>query len=179
MIHSNRKKSHTSPLLLQITISALFFFHGAFLPPKSIADIQAPILKWQNAGCYTSWCETGWYSSPAVADLDHDGSLEIVVSAAIGSKTNTWIYEHNGQLRAGWPQLVGDSGYAYGVFNDNVALADIDGNGMVDIVVPSDVHYICAYDPGGLQLPANSIYGDEKIGSEDAVYSLQVISGLR
>ena len=45
--------------------------------------VQAPVLKWQYAGCYSSWCETGWYSSPAVADLDGDGATEIAVSAQL------------------------------------------------------------------------------------------------
>ena len=43
--------------------------------------IQAPVLKWQNGGCYSSWCETGWYSSPAVADLDGDGTMEVIGAA--------------------------------------------------------------------------------------------------
>ncbi|OGO16345.1 MAG: hypothetical protein A2Z14_03480 [Chloroflexi bacterium RBG_16_48_8] len=45
---------------------------------KASSPIQAPVLKWQNAGCYSSWCETGWYASPAVADLDDDGSSEVI-----------------------------------------------------------------------------------------------------
>ena len=48
---------------------------------RNPAGIALPALKWQNAGCYSSWCETGWYSSPAVADLDGDGSLEVIGSA--------------------------------------------------------------------------------------------------
>ena len=47
------------------------------LPPK----IQAPVLKWANAGCYSSWCEPGWYASPAVADLDGDGNPEVIGAA--------------------------------------------------------------------------------------------------
>jgi hypothetical protein len=43
--------------------------------------IQAAVLKWQRGGCYWSWCETGWYSSPAVADLDNDGTMEVIGSA--------------------------------------------------------------------------------------------------
>ncbi len=39
-------------------------------PTKTTSTIAAPVLKWANGGCYSSWCETGWYSSPAVADLD-------------------------------------------------------------------------------------------------------------
>ncbi len=43
--------------------------------------IAAPVLKWQRAGCYVSWCETGWYASPAVADLDKDGAPEVIGGA--------------------------------------------------------------------------------------------------
>jgi len=52
-------------------------------PPHtaSAQGIQPPQLKWQYGGCYSSWCETGWYSSPAVADLNGDGDLEIIASA--------------------------------------------------------------------------------------------------
>jgi len=216
--------------------------------------IQAPVLKWDEGGCYSSWCETGWYASPAVADLDgngsmeilagaytlfilngengnvinsidtpgsriwpgvvvadldddsdweivtaqgsgylnvldhtgnilwtrqpasnelrglsvfdldDDGTLEIIVTGAVYGKVNTWVYEHDGTLRAGWPQLNDDSGYAYGIFNDNAAIGDIDGDGIGEIVVPSDVHYICAYEPNGAQIPANAMYGGKGWG---------------
>ena len=48
---------------------------------RNQAGIPLPVLKWQHGGCYSSWCETGWYSSPAVADLDGDGSMEVIGSA--------------------------------------------------------------------------------------------------
>src|SRR3990172_4099956 len=44
------------------------------------AAISPPILKWQRGGCYSSWCETGWYSSPAVVDLEGDGSPEVIAA---------------------------------------------------------------------------------------------------
>lgn len=244
---------------LSVAVSAVALLFGSVLCGAVQADVQAPVLKWQRGGCYDSWCETGWYSSAvvadldgdgarevigaaytvfvidgstgvlidsldpvggrswpgvvvadvdadealeivtahgqgyvyvfnwdagtdslttawskrpstgelrglAVADLDGDGTLEIVVSAAIANRTNTWVYEHDGALRAGWPQLDNDSGYAAGVYNDNVALGDIDGDGAGEIVVPSDVHYICAYNPDGVQLQANALYGDKAWG---------------
>jgi hypothetical protein len=207
-----------------------------------------PVLKWQRGGCYSSWCETGWYSSPAlvdvngdgrddiiasayslwaldgatgaqiwsvpgpggrtwpgivVADIDKDGAkeivvaqsggyltvyrldktvkwqvrpttselrgllaadldgdnstLEVVVTAAIGSKTNTWVYNSNGTLRSGWPQMSSNDGYAWGVYNDNAAAANLDpSDAALELVVPSDVHYIIAYKPNGASLAANT-----------------------
>ena len=47
---------------------------------RAAPAFQAPVLKWQRGGC-TSWCEAGWYSSPAVADLDGDGQMEVVGAA--------------------------------------------------------------------------------------------------
>jgi hypothetical protein len=222
-----------------------------FAPAVSIG---APLLKWQNGGCYSSWCETGWYSSPAVADLDgdgrmevigaaytlfvlnggdgstkftvkaagsrvwpgvvvadlegdgapeiviaqgggyvsvfdqagnpvwsrqptpnelrglsvydldRDGKLEVIVTGAVYGQVNTWVYSWDGQLRTGWPQLSNDSGYAYGVFNSNAAVADLDGDGQGEMVVPSDVHYICAYRPDSDQIPAHAMYGGKSWG---------------
>ena len=181
------------------------------------ASVSAPVLKWQHGGCYASWCETGWYASAAVvdlngdgtmevvagaysifilngttgslikqidpeggriwpgiviadldgdndpeivtahgdgyvhvfdhlgvplwsrrpagnelrglsvSDLDHDGVMEVIVNAASYDSINTWVFAYDGTLRSGWPQLSSDSGYAYGVFNDNAAIADLDG----------------------------------------------------
>ena len=225
-----------------------------------------PILKWQLGGCYESWCETGWYSSPATADLDKDGQVEVVASAysifvldgssgelkwkmssghdrsepgapnvgrtwpgiviadidndgsveivtahddgwvsvynsqgyfepgwpqrpssnelrgllvsdldkdkklevivtgAVASKTNTWVFKHDGTLRPGWPQLIDDSGYAAGIYNANASAGNIDGDDANEIIVPSDVHYICAYEADGSQIPANDIYGNKGWG---------------
>lgn len=60
----------------------------------------------------------GWPQHPisgelrglSVHDLDEDGSLEIIVAGAVGSKVNTWVYEHDGTPRMGWPKLSDDNG---------------------------------------------------------------------
>jgi uncharacterized repeat protein (TIGR01451 family) len=213
--------------------------------------VQAPTLKWQQGGCYTSWCETGWYSSPAVADLDDDGmmevigaaytlfilngedgslewsvdppgsrvwpgivvadlegdgdleiviasgggnvavydhqgnvvpgwpqnpasnefrslavadlegdgNLEIVVGQARLDKVNVWVLEHTGGVRPGWPQLSGE-GSAAGLYNDNIGLGDLDGDGLFELVIPSDTITICAYEPDGSHLPTHEMYHD-------------------
>jgi hypothetical protein len=40
--------------------------------------VSAPVLTWQYGGCISGpYCQTGWYSSPAVADLDGDGQPDV------------------------------------------------------------------------------------------------------
>lgn len=226
-----------------------------YLPLVSSAKYTpTATFKWAYGGCYYSWCETGWYSSPAVlelngdgkneiiassyslwalngatgaliwragntnnrtwpgvvvADLDKDGqseiviaqsggyvsayrpdgslkwqkqpsggagefrgllvsdldgnnsSLEVVVTRAYGSARNTWVLDASGNTRSGWPQLPLDennaNGYGWGVYNANPAAANISGDARLELVVPSDVHYINAYEPDGSVLPANAV----------------------
>ena len=239
---------------------------GMNQPVMAEVSFGAPILKWQLGGCYNSWCETGWYSSPAaadldgdgqveviasaysifvlngstgnlewkmssghdrsepeadnvgrtwpgivIADIDHDGTneiatahsggwvsvynsqgtfepgwpqqptgnelrgllvsdldgddlLEVIVTGAIGSQINVWVFEPDGSLRPGWPQLSNNSGYAWGVYNANASAGDLDGDTMGELVVPSDVHYICAYEADGTQIPAHPMYGTKGWG---------------
>ena len=42
------------------------------------AQIGAPVQSWAYGGCSVSSCQTGWYSGPAVADIDADGALDVV-----------------------------------------------------------------------------------------------------
>ncbi|TLN18721.1 VCBS repeat-containing protein, partial [bacterium] len=224
-----------------------------YLPLISRAS-PAPtaVLKWAYGGCYSSWCETGWYSSPATLDLDADGideivasayslwaldgptgallwragdtsrrtwlgvvvadldldgqseiviaqddayvsayrpdgnlkwqkqpsgtagefrgllvadldgnggPLEVIVTRAYGSARNTWVLDANGNTRSGWPQLPNEentSGYAWGVYSANAAAADISGDARLELIVPSDMHYINAFEPDGSPLPAST-----------------------
>lgn len=234
--------------------------------------VSAPVLKWQHGGCFATWCPTGWYSSPAIVDLDGDGASEVVgaaysivalegatgalrwrvasgydrsspgasdrgrtfpsvvvadvdgdgqleiatahsggwvsvydregyfepgwpqrpttyelrgikvydvdgdgtaeilVTAAITNKTNSWMLEHTGAVRAGWPQNATLTGYGWGVYNDAAAIGELDGDAAAEIVIPSDVHYLAAYEPNGSQIAASSIYGVGKKWSEVGVW---------
>lgn len=255
-----------------ISLLALTLLTGGALAPQptqaSLAALNSPIInpspKWQYKGCFSSWCQTGWYASPAVADLngdgqpeviwpgysiyavdgatgnpvwsvrsghdrsytgtndvgrtwpaivvadidgdgttevvtahsggwvgvydasgafkpgwpkqpftseirslavddlDGDGNMEIVVARASGGSYNQWtVLEPDGSTRAGWPRLdPSQPGYGWGAYNENVGVGDIDGNGKLEIVGPSDVHYISAFNHDGSQILTNARYNN-------------------
>ncbi len=230
------------------------------LPANAVA---APTLKWAYGGCFSSWCQTGWYSSPAVADIngdgkqevlwgsydltavsgvdgklvwrasngnrvwpgvaiadltgdgsteiivgrsggqltvysgsggvlwtatafsdggeirslavediDRDGRLEIIVGkAGAGATKQINVIRADGTVKPGWPaRRDGEAGYGWGMYNQNVAVADLMGDGRKEIIGPTDTHYITALDSDGNQLPANAIYGSGKVWSQVGVH---------
>lgn len=234
----------------------------AFAHPEGV--ISAPVLKWQQGGCQTTWCRTGWYASPAVADLDNDGAAEVIwtdyrivavngedgsdqwvvnnpgggrgwASVVVGdvdnngaleivaahgngylsvlqangtplsgfpkqSQTNElrslavsdvddnddleilvcatrsndqwFLYDHDGVVRSGWPVHSPDSdsnGYAAGCYNENVGLADLDGDGRAEMIGPNDTHYVVGYNDDATPLRANGMYG--QVGGQNKVWA--------
>jgi uncharacterized repeat protein (TIGR01451 family) len=102
-----------------------FWIAGALLLPSFQPQlaISAPVLKWQRAGCYSSWCETGWYSSPAVIDLDKDGDVEI-----IGGLYSLFMLDGATGTQIKRVELSGSR-----VWSD-VAVADVDNNGDLEVI---------------------------------------------
>ena len=45
------------------------------------------------------------------------------------------------------------------MYNQNLAIADLNGDGQSEIYAPTDTHYITALHPNGDQLSASSVYG--------------------
>ena len=109
-----------------------------------VTVIQEPVLKWENAGCHSSWCETGWYSSPAVADLDGDGAPEVIASAysvvvlsgATGALQWRVASGHDrtepqaDNVGRTWPGIV---------------VADVDGDGQLEIVTAHSGGWVSVY----------------------------------
>ena len=227
----------------------------------AFAAVSAPVLKWQRGGC-SPGCQTGWYSSPAVADLngdgqpdvvwgsydvvslngatgtlqwrgpngnrvwpgvavadltgdgtlevivgrggdlvtvydrlgnvvwsrnpfgggevrtlavddlEQDGQLEIVVGRASGgSFQQVNVFEANGTVRPGWPaRRVNEAGFGWGMYNENVAVADMNGDGFKEVFAPTDTHYITALDRNGNQLGVNALYAPRTVWSAVGVH---------
>jgi hypothetical protein len=105
--------------------------------------------------------------TPAVGDLDGDGSLEIVMATWDG-----WIYafEHDGSRRDGWPKSVDftlpppneDNLIEFGFFSAPT-LYDLDGDGSLEIIAPAMDQHIYVWHPDGSPMAPFPV----KVSSDD------------
>jgi len=144
-------KSKRAFLFILLSLVLIFshwsYVRSAVLYPTAI---QAPVLKWQQGGCYSSWCETGWYSSPAVADIDGDGTPEVINSAysilSLDGATGTqeWI------IYSGFDRTkVHDPGDSVGRTWPGIVIADINGDGELEIATAHSGGYVSVYNSDG------------------------------
>lgn len=88
------------------------------------------------------------YGSPLVRDLDGDGDSEILVSSLTGSVS---LVDLNGDPSSGWPQqAVKDTVNLPPFFRTSPSVGDIDGDGIIDVVVVGDDQgYLHAWELDG------------------------------
>lgn len=117
--------------------------------------------------------------SIAAADVDGDGVLEVLVN-----KTNTGpataVYELDGRMHANWPQVSDSchpSGSAepcwdFGGYNQNIGAADMDGDGIKDVVSSYDALGFGIFDGDGNPFPTASGFSDAVVTAVEAYHDL-------
>jgi hypothetical protein len=139
---------------------------------------------WTNVGVsrpgFPEQLDCGMYCSPALADLDGDNKLDIIVGTFRGDfddSASVYIIDDNGDVRPGWPQRI------EGDFFSSPVVGDIDGDGEADIVVGSTDGGIHAWHKDGTMVrgwPRNVIYefyATGAIGDVDADGDVEVVCG--
>uniref|UniRef100_UPI003076659A FG-GAP-like repeat-containing protein n=1 Tax=Candidatus Methylomirabilis sp. TaxID=2032687 RepID=UPI003076659A len=73
----------------------------------------------------------GFFSAPAIGDVDGDGKLEIVIGSL---DSRIYVIRADGTIQPGWPRFVRDDIWS------SAALADLDDDGKLEIVIASTAH---------------------------------------
>lgn len=180
-----RIENPTTHRYLALIICTLLLLPASAACAADENGIAAPVLKWQHGGCYNSWCETGWYSSPAVADLDGDGTIEVIASAysvvALNGTTGELIWRvKSGHDRTEDPGSVDNVGRTWA----GIVIADVDDDGEIEIVTAHGHGYVSVYnhegyfEPGWPQHPISKEFRSLAVADLDGDGDIEIAVGV-
>ncbi len=113
-------------------------------------------------------------------DLDGDGYVEVVVNKTSAGPT-TAVYQLDGTLRAGWPQVdhatcdppdPAEECWDFGGYNQNIGVADMDGDGYLDVVSSYDAIGFGIFHGDGSPFPTHESFSDRVITAVEAYHDL-------
>lgn len=163
-------------------------------PAIAVADLNGDgsleVVVGRNGDSLTVYKADGsiaWQASPfggnaelrtlALDDLENDGTYEVIVGRANNGRNGersikqVGVYQADGSLRPGWPaRREGEPGYGANMYNQNVAIGDLNNDGLKEIYAPTDTHYITALQANGDQVRVNPIYSKRQYWSEVGVH---------
>jgi hypothetical protein len=100
------------------------------------APVAAPVRVRTLTGD-KSWAETGWFSSPGLADLDGDGKKEIVAPFY-----SLFVFNSAGDLLG----TIKEGTYTEDRIYAPAVVADLEGDGVMDIVAAGNQGTVAAYE---------------------------------
>ncbi len=134
------------------------------------AAVPAPVLKWKNGGFAYDDFNKGMYGSPALLDVNQDGIGDIVWSSfkvfAFDGATGAVIWS----FWAGNDRSSVNDYHGIGT-DTNIAVADIDGDGLGEIITAHTNGLLCVYDRNGHFLAG---FPQRPLGRSDPIESLSV-----
>ena len=84
-----------------------------------------------------SWAETGWFSSPGLADLNGDGTKEIIAPFY-----SLFVFDSSGNVLS----TIKQDAYTKGRIYAPAVVADLDGDGVTEIVAAGNEGTVAAYE---------------------------------
>ena len=115
-------------------------------------------------------------SSPALADLNRDGRLEILLGCKDG---RVYVWEANGHLLPGWPAVTDAE------ISASPAVADLDGDGRLEVIIGSKDHKVYIWDaegrlfPGWPKATGGPISSSPAVGDLDGDGTLELVIGSK
>ncbi len=105
-------------------------------PQGGSAPVQQPVFV-RNLTGDKSWAETGWFSSPAIVDLDADGRMELVAPFY-----SVFVFDASGTCISTMKQ--GD--HTQGRIYAPAVIADLDKDGVTEVVAAGSKGTVAAWE---------------------------------